>query len=243
MSEPRKKRPRLPEDEVIFLEPEGGDEVARALQEAERAVTAVEERHRKHAEDEREASAPAAPAGSESLVVTEHASEPRIGELESQLAEVKERAIAAEEDAGRMREALLRKSADFENLKRRADKEKTDFFKFALAETFHDLLAVLDNFERALMHADEASHGDFRIGIEMIARQLADVLKKYGVAEVPAKGLSFDPNVHEAVVREETDVASPGTILDVLQKGYVLNDRLLRPARVKVAAQPSPEGS
>jgi molecular chaperone GrpE len=176
-------------------------------------------------------------------VATEHASEPRIGELGSQLAEVKQRAIAAEEDAGRMREALLRKSADFENLKRRADKEKTDFFKFALAETFHDLLAVLDNFERALMHADEASHGDFRIGIEMIARQLADVLKKYGVAEVPAKGLSFDPNVHEAVVREETDVASPGTILDVLQKGYVLNDRLLRPARVKVAAQPSPEGS
>jgi molecular chaperone GrpE len=243
VSEPRKKRPRLPEDEVIFLEPEGLDEVARALEEAERAVTAVEERHRKHAGDEREASAPAAPAGSESLVATEHASEPRIGELGSQLAEVKQRAIAAEEDAGRMREALLRKSADFENLKRRADKEKTDFFKFALAETFHDLLAVLDNFERALMHADEASHGDFRIGIEMIARQLADVLKKYGVAEVPAKGLSFDPNVHEAVVREETDTASPGTILDVLQKGYVLNDRLLRPARVKVAAQPSPEGS
>ena len=240
MSEPRKKSPRPPRDEMLYLGPKEGDEVARALEEAERAVTAVEERHRKQTDDR--GSAPA-PAASEPPAAVEPVPEPRIDELESQLGAVKERAIAAEEESGRLREALLRKSADFENLKRRSEKEKTDFFKFALAETFHDLLAVLDNFERALQHADEASHGDFKVGIEMIARQLGDVLRKYGVAEVPAKGVPFDPNVHEAVVREETGTAPPGTILDVLQKGYFLNDRLLRPARVRVAVSPSGEGS
>ena len=73
----------------------------------------------------------------------------------------------------------------------------------------------------------------------MIARQLADTLKKYGVVEVPARELPFDPNVHEAVVREVTETAAPGTVLEVLQKGYLLHDRLLRPARVKVAASPA----
>ncbi len=70
----------------------------------------------------------------------------------------------------------------------------------------------------------------------MIAKQFADTLKKYGVVEVPALGLPFDPNVHEAVMREETESVAPGTVLEVFQKGYLLNDRLLRPARVKVAA-------
>jgi molecular chaperone GrpE len=73
----------------------------------------------------------------------------------------------------------------------------------------------------------------------MIARQLGETLKKYGVVEVPAADLPFDPNVHEAVVREETESVAPGTVIGVLQKGYLLNDRLLRPARVKVAAPPA----
>lgn len=245
MSEPRRKPPRPPDEDIIFLETEGREDVARALEDAERAVTAVEARQqrRQGADDAGAAPVTAVNPYAAPPAPVAPASDSKIGELQGQLAGVRERAITAEEETGRLREALLRKSADFDNLKRRTEKEKTDFFKFALSETFHDLLAVLDNFERALHHADAASQGDFKVGIEMIARQLGEVLKKYGVSEVPAKGLTFDPNVHEAVVREETDAAAPGTILEVLQRGYSLNDRLLRPARVKVAAAPSPEGN
>jgi molecular chaperone GrpE len=167
-----------------------------------------------------------------------HAALERARRANDELEGTKERAVRAEEEAGRMREALLRKSADFDNLKRRTEKDKTEYFKFALADAFHDLLGVLDNFERALAHRGDASSEDFQAGIDMIARQLGENLRKYGLVEVPALGLPFDPNVHEAVVREETAGAASGTILEVFQKGYTLNDRLLRPARVKVAAAP-----
>ena len=235
MSGPRK--PHREEEEIIFLETESRDDVARALAEAERAIEAVEEKHRRVEEArpvavaEPEPLPPPAPRGSPPP-------DPRIGVLEDQVAKERERAIRAEEDGGRVREALLRKSADFDNLKRRTEKDKADYFRFALAEAFADILNVVDNFERALQHRGEATGDEFHAGIDMIARQLADTLKKYGVVEVPARELPFDPNVHEAVVREESATAAPGTVLEVLQKGYLLNDRLLRPARVKVAASP-----
>ena len=235
MSGPRK--PHREEEEIIFLETESRDDVARALAEAERAIEAVEEKHRRVEEArpvavaEPEPLPPPAPRGSPPP-------DPRIGVLEDQVAKERERAIRAEEDGGRVREALLRKSADFDNLKRRTEKDKADYFRFALAEAFADILNVVDNFERALQHRGEATGDEFHAGIDMIARQLADTLKKYGVVEVPARELPFDPNVHEAVVREESETAAPGTVLEVLQKGYLLNDRLLRPARVKVAASP-----
>ncbi|HEV8267990.1 MAG TPA: nucleotide exchange factor GrpE [Thermoanaerobaculia bacterium] len=216
-----------PDDDVVFLEDDGRDEVAKALEDAERAVEAVEERHRKTSGEHR---VPRIGVESDSV---------RVAELERGVLQERERAVKAEEDAGRVREALLRKTADFENLKRRSEKEKTDFFKFALAETFRDLLGVLDNFERALAHGAEGMSGaDMQAGIDMIAKQLADTLRRYGLVEIPAEGLTFDPTVHEAIAREETTEAPPGTILEVFQKGYVLNDRLLRPARVKVAAAP-----
>lgn len=228
------RRPPNQDDDIIFLEGDGRDDVARALEEAERAVSAVEERHRKHEETVHEERSSRGDNPSGSIKLTE---------LVLQLEDERERALKAEEDGGRLREALLRKTADFENLKRRTEREKTDFFKFALAEVIRDLLNILDNFERALAHAEEKGAGDdFHQGVEMIARQLADTMKRYGLTEIPAHGLPFDPNVHEAIVREETDSAAPGTVLEVLQKGYALNDRLLRPARVKVAGAPARSG-
>lgn len=213
---------RPPDDDVVYLEEDDGrDDVARALREAERAVSAVEERHRHHEAPPDESAHPAA-----------------VEALERELADLRQRAAAAEEETGKMREVLLRKTADFENLKRRTEREKTEYFKFALAEAFRDLLGVLDNFQRAMAHA-EGPAGEFRAGIEMIERQLSDVLRKYGLVEVSALGQPFDPNFHEAVVREETDAAPPGTVVEVLQRGYTLNDRLLRPAMVKVAAAPT----
>jgi molecular chaperone GrpE len=229
----RPKRPReTPEDGIVYLESEGKDEIARALAEAERAVEAVEEKLRQGEPPPAEPPLPAPAAGAEA----------RFSELASRLADVEERLLKEQEESGRLREALLRKTADYDNLRRRTEKEKTEFFRFALSEIFVDLLDVLDNFERALSHlsnGDAAAGTDVHVGIEMIARQLGEILKKYGLAEVPALGLPFDPNVHEAVMREETDASSPGTVLEVLQKGYVLNNRLLRPAKVKVAGAPA----
>ena len=226
------KRGNDPDDGVVYLDDEDRDDVARALAEAERAVSAVEERHKKHDEGTRE----------ERITVDEAGSVARLTELVLQLEEERERALKAEEDGGRLHEALLRKSADFENLKRRTEREKTDFFKFALAEVIRDLLAVLDNFERAMEHKETARDEDFRAGVTMIAKQLGETLRKYGLSEIPAEGLPFDPNMHEAIAREETDAAPAGTVLSVLQKGYALNDRLLRPARVKVATAPAGTG-
>lgn len=229
------KKPRREDEDIIFLETESRSDVARALAEAERAIEAVEEKHRKS-----EAARPVAVAAPEPEPAPAPPQppppDPRLAVLEDLVAKEHERALRAEEDSGRVREALLRKSADFDNLKRRTEKDKAEYFRFALAEAFADILGVVDNFERALAHRADATGDEFHAGIDMIARQLADTLKKYGVVEVPASGLPFDPNVHEAVVREETESVAPGTVLEVLQKGYLLNDRLLRPARVKVAA-------
>lgn len=238
------------DDGIIFLETEERDAVARALREAERAIENVEERHRHKLDDTVPAAPPAPPAPAPppgpdpriaSLEADVNAAVERARRAHDELEGTKERAIRAEEEAGKLREALLRKSADFDNLKRRTEKEKADYFKYALADAFHQLLAVLDNFERALAHRGDASGEDFQAGIDMIARQLGDTLREYGLVEVPALGAAFDPNVHEAVVREETTEAPPGTVLEVFQKGYMLNDRLLRPARVKVAGAPSKE--
>lgn len=247
------------EDEIVNLDDGGTDDVARAIAEAERAVAAVERKHRAksgqheaptHAVAGVTAATPVSVDDDDSIVidademdapVKADPREERLRQLHEQLASEKERALRAEEESGRLRETLLRKSADFENLKRRTEREKTDFFKFALSEAFRDLLPALDNFERALLHAPVTGEKDeFRTGIEMISRQMADILKKYGLVEVAAQGEHFDPNVHEAVMLEAAPDSAPGTVLEVFQKGYTLNDRLLRPALVKVSSAPAP---
>jgi len=216
-----------PEDEVVYLDEDGeADDVASALAAAEKAVAAVEGRHKSSSHAIRPvwepAPEPEEPAGTP-----------------DRLAEERERAVRAEEESGRLREALLRKAADFENLKKRSEREKNEYVKYALTETMRDLLGVLDNFERALLHAPSSGSDDFRAGVEMIARQLADVLRKYGVTEVVAEDTPFDPQFHEAVMREESAEVPPGTVVRVLQRGYMLNDRLLRPAMVTVSAAPA----
>jgi molecular chaperone GrpE len=147
----------------------------------------------------------------------------------------------AEKELADLRDRQLRKVAEFENYKKRTEREKADYFRFALADFFRDLLPVLDNFERALGHAPAAGDDEYRQGIDLIYRQFAEALKKRGLTEVPTDG-AFDPNVHEAVAREEIAGAEPNSIVEVLQKGYYLNDRLLRPAFVKVAVAPHGKG-
>jgi molecular chaperone GrpE len=140
---------------------------------------------------------------------------------------------AAAGDTSEWRERYLRTLADFENYRKRSDREKADFYKYAMQGVLKDLLPVLDNFDRALDHAEEGD--DFHKGVLLIYKQLFEVLKKHGLKTIDEAGVPFDPNFHEAVVREEDSTVPSHTVTAVLQKGYFLHDRLLRPAMVKVA--------
>jgi len=127
----------------------------------------------------------------------------------------------------------MRTLADFENFRKRSEKEKQDFFKYALSGTFKEILPVLDNFDRALEHAEGGD--DFHKGVLLIYKQLFDALKKTGLRPIEDVSVTFDPNIHEAVIREEDPSVPNHSVTALLQKGYFLNDRLLRPALVKVA--------
>jgi molecular chaperone GrpE len=139
----------------------------------------------------------------------------------------------AASDSDDMRERYLRTLADFDNFRKRADREKADFFRYAMGGLLKDILPVLDNFERALDHAEEGD--DFHKGVLLIYKQLVDALQRHGLKAIDEPGVHFDPNIHEAVVREEDDSVPSHTVVAILQKGYFLHDRLLRPALVKVA--------
>lgn len=138
------------------------------------------------------------------------------------------------EENRKQKDQYLRKMADFENFRKRSEREKTDYFKWALSDVMREIVPVLDNFERALAMAPDGD-GELRKGVELIYKQLLEVLQKYGLKPVDSAQVTFDPTVHEAVMRDEDSDLAPNTVVEVLQKGYFLNDRLLRPAMVKVA--------
>ena len=126
----------------------------------------------------------------------------------------------------------LRLLAEFQNYKKRTQKEKTDLYSYANEKIMTELLEVLDNFERAL----EQEPGDgFKEGMELIFTQLTTVLTKAGLAEITVLGEDFDPNVHNAVMAEETEEYESGKVSGVMQKGYTLNGKVIRPSMVKVA--------
>jgi molecular chaperone GrpE len=132
-----------------------------------------------------------------------------------------------------LKDRVLRTLADFENFRKRSDREKADFFKYSLTNVMRDILPVLDNFDRGLDHAEEGD--EFHKGMLLIYKQLYDMLQKHGLKPIEESGVVFDPNIHEAVLREEDDSVPSQTVTAILQKGYFLHDRLLRPALVKVA--------
>lgn len=143
--------------------------------------------------------------------------------------------LTAERDA--LVDRLARMQADFENARKRAAKEQQDFREYATADTIKGLLPVLDSFERA-MHASAGEKSELRSGVELIHKQLLDALTKLGLRPIPAKGEPFDPHLHEAVEMVDTSEAEDHQIVEELQRGYKLKDRLLRPAMVKVARNP-----
>jgi molecular chaperone GrpE len=132
---------------------------------------------------------------------------------------------------------LARLQAEFENARKRATREQQDFREYAVADAIKALLPTLDSFERALQ-TGPADKSEFRDGIELIYKQLQDALLKLGLRAIPAKGEPFDPRLHEAIEMVETTDAEDHQILEELQRGYKLKDRLLRPSMVKVARNP-----
>ena len=156
----------------------------------------------------------------------------------AQLEELKERASKAEEHW----ERLLRTTADFENFKKRAGREKQEAIKFANEGLLQKLVPVLDNFDMALSAAqtDQTDAAQsLQTGINMIYQQLRNALLEAGLEEIDAADKPFDPNVHEAVSQRETAEVPEGHVVQQMRKGYKLRDRLLRPASVVVSKKPS----
>ena len=133
---------------------------------------------------------------------------------------------------------ILRNRADMENTRKRLVREKEEFQQYSLFQTLQALLPILDRFELAL--AAEGGGEDYRKGVEIIYLQFLGTLQRLGLEPIEAKGKPFDPNMHEAIATVETDTVPEQHVVDEMQRGFFLKNRLLRPAKVRVAKQPAP---
>ena len=154
-------------------------------------------------------------------------------------AALREQLKAKEEEAKNNYERLIRQSAEIENFKKRAIREKEDAIRYANETLVKELLPILDNLERAMSHAKSGGNGESLVeGVEMILKGLFDALGKHGLSKISATGQPFDPQLHEAMAQVESDASTPNTVLEEHQKGYLLKERLLRPALVTVVKGP-----
>ena len=225
-----KPEPEIDDPTTAEGEPSGGtlaasDELEAALREATEAVEAREA--------ERQADASTA-AGSPDKVLLEALSE----ELQSLKKEFED--LTKERDE--LQDRHLRLQAEFENFRRRGLKERQEAHNFGHQNIVKDLLPTVDNLERAIAHSVESAEGsggeDLQAllqGIELVRRELLGVLDKHGVSRIEAGGQLFDPAVHEAMSQVVDDSVPPGKVVQVLEEGYQLRDRMLRPARVIVS--------
>jgi molecular chaperone GrpE len=160
-------------------------------------------------------------------------------EERSAIAAAEQKLRSVQSDLEDLKDRHLRKLAEFENMRKRAEREKSEYTRFALARFLRDFLPIVDSFDRALQHAPtDALQTDFGQGVALIHRQMLDLWKRYGLSEVDTSG-SFDPNFHEAVATEVSEELPKDTIVQVLRKGYLLNDKLIQPALVKVTVRPA----
>jgi molecular chaperone GrpE len=143
--------------------------------------------------------------------------------------------LRAERDA--LVDRLARLQAEFENARKRTAREQQEFREYAVSDAMKSLLPSLDSFERALQ-TSAGDKSEFRGGVELIYKQLQDALVKLGLRPIPAKGEPFDPHLHQAIEMVDTDEAEDHHVLEELQRGYKLKDRLLRPSMVRVARNP-----
>jgi|YNPBryunderm2012_1023409.scaffolds.fasta_scaffold00013_17 molecular chaperone GrpE len=152
-------------------------------------------------------------------------------ELEQREEEILQLKNQIEEFKGR----LLRNLAELENIRKRTEREKEEYYQYALSDLLKELLSILDNFERALKTSEEETNGKtFREGVELIYRLMLNLLRKYGVQPIEIQDRKFDPALHHAVMSEESEEVTEPEVKEELQKGYLIHNRLLRPSMVKV---------
>jgi len=211
--------PETPETPEIVLDDPAAD-IEAAMRDALSAVEAVE------------ADAPQAPGPSPSTETpgAEKRDPPDIPEIATLRQEIAD-----------LRDRSLRTLADFDNFRKRTERERQEIRRYALLEPLREFLPIADNLERALSAGGSAE--DLKRGVELILRQMQELLRRFGVREVPADGEAFNPMVHEAVARVESDQVTAPTVTETLSRGYMLHDRLLRPAMVKVAVAPEGAGA
>jgi len=140
-----------------------------------------------------------------------------------------------------LRDRSMRTLADFDNFRKRSERERQELRRYALLEPMRELLTVADNLDLAL--SAQGSAEDLKRGVEMIHRQMQELMRRFGVTEIAATGQPFDPTQHEAVSREESAEVKAPTVVAELRRGYRMHDRLLRPAMVKVAVPPEAPAS
>ncbi len=198
-----------------------------------------ETKEREHLSEQQEEVVGTAPAGAEASGVNDPAANDAIasddadtqksGEMEAKIAALTQQ---AEENHNR----FLRVQADFDNFRRRTQREKEELAQYASLKLIEQLLPVLDNYERALLAPGGSEAKDsFQVGMEMIHRQMLQVFEAEGLRKMEAVGTPFDPEMHQAVMREESEEHEEGIVLEVIQNGYWLKDKVLRPAMVKVS--------
>src|SRR5262245_49341752 len=147
---------------------------------------------------------------------------------------------ALQKEKQELYDRLLRKQAEFDNFRKRTEREKVESYDFAVANFILGLLPALDGLERGLSVTEGETVESYKKGIELILKQLRDQLASAGVQPIRVTGKMFDPNFHQAVMREESAVLPENEIIEEMQRGYTFKDRLLRPSMVKVAVEPTP---
>ncbi len=216
-----------PEDEGLDALA-ASDELAAALKEAEQSV------------EEREARRASGGAGDHSAQGASGADKMTIELLSQELQSLRSEHETTLSALAEAEDKHPRLQAEFENFRRRTMKEKQDTFKYGHQNLVKDLLAVVDNLDRAVVHGEENRDGDFQSllqGVELVQKELLGALAKHGVESIDAAGAVFDPAVHEAMAQVPSAEVPPNTVLEVLQTGYMLRDRMLRPSRVVVARE------
>lgn len=161
----------------------------------------------------------------------------------AELAKLRENLEAKEKEANENYDRYVRQVAELENFRKRANRERDEAIRFANEALVKDLLPVVDNLERAVAHAKDGGNGKPLVeGVEMVLRGFFDTLAKHGVVPIAAVGQRFDPEKHEAMAQIESGTYEPDTVVEEYHKGYLLRDRLLRPALVSVAKTPKSQG-
>jgi molecular chaperone GrpE len=157
-------------------------------------------------------------------------------EVPSSETEIEIQKLVEERDS--LQDRLLRKQAEFENFRKRADRERSEYIQQASAELMRELLNVLDSFDLAMKNTPDEQSGseDIRRGVDLVYKQFLDALGRFGLKRIEAKGQAFDPNFHQAISTVPSADVPENTIVDEFRRGYTLNGKLLRPAMVSVSA-------